>query len=410
MSHQKRYQTLFILTFLILMILPIFGFISGIGETDIDSFVKREKRLQASYPPLPKKVAELEAFPSSFESAFNDHLPFRDLLIESYGNLTFRVLRVSPSGKLLLGKKGRCFLATHASKAHLDSKNSLIFKSIMLDKRGIDREERRLRKIEIFLNKLEVPVVLVALPTSPLFEFHNLPGYVQRQVDRSFLEVPASQRVVNRMPKRFTEKYLIFPYQRAIEANKAYPLFPEKNFHWKTSRFTKLVASSIVERFGISPYEKPGFDDFEKKDTLSDLSSFAGIRLINRDDLAYKAGFWRSHGIQDVDLPSTYKTCPSVSGSRLTTNPSKEEKLLLVGDSFRRSLVLDLARHFGEVVSVSFSGIERDPNAEDWLSCVFNDIRPDRIVFLHHNKFYVGNKFVEKYENVIENSKGATGR
>ena len=250
---------------------------------------------------------------------------------------------------------------------------------------------------EPFLKDLGVPVLLLAISTSPLFEFHNLPLFIQRQIDRSFLNAPPPQRIIERVPRSFADRYLLFPYDRAVEANKGFPLFGEKDFHWQTSRYTKLVASCIAERFGVAPYEEPGFDEFEERTSLSDLSRFAGIEVYNRKVLAYRSGFWESLGIRDRNPADVYPGYPVCQYSFYTVNPSKGGKILLVGNSFTPALRFDLARHFGEVLSIDFNQARTDARIQEWFDAVFLDYRPDYVVLCCHNTFFVYPEFVSHY-------------
>lgn len=387
----------FVALFFGMITLPIVGAISGLGVTDAEIFRKRERRVPSRFPPPPKSTPDFENFPEAFESAFNDQLPFRDLLVKSYANLTLHGLKVPPNEKLLVGKNGHYFLATHTPRNRAKKNYSLITRSIAITPKEAAKAAAHLQNLEPFLQDLDVPVILLAIPTSPLFEFHNLPFFLQKQIDPGFLETPAAQRVINLVSQEYSDRYLLFPYEKAKQANAVHPLFPIRNFHWKTSRYTKLTASAVAEKFGISPYEEPGLDEFVTQDTISDLSNLAGIQLTNKDDLVYKHGFWRSLNIRDLELSSRYQSCPIYDESYYTVNPQKTGRLLMVGDSFARALRLDLARHFGEVVSVSFSKTRDSPNTQEWINCVFNEYKPNYIVFMHHNKFFVSRRFIKSF-------------
>lgn len=391
-DYKKLHKLIFVVLFLGLISAPFFGNISRIGATHVDDFKRRENRYPYKYPKIPTSVSEFKKFPSAFENAFNDRLPFRKFLIKFFCELSVRLLKVSPHKQLLIGKNGHCFLSSHGN-----GDNDLIFSTLEIDSQRIAQESNYLRKKESILQDLKVPTLLLAIPTSPLFEFYNLPLFIQKQIDLSFLETPPAQRIINNMPKEFTKKYLLFPYEKALEANKDYPLFPEKNFHWQPSRYTKLVASCIADRFGIAPYEKPGFDEFRKQQTVSDLCRFAGIKLVNRNDLVYKKNTWKSLNICDRSPGGVYKNYPAVPGSYYTVNPLQKGKILLVGDSFTPALRFDLARYFGEVLSINFNQARKSPNIQEWFHCVFEKIQPNYIVFSAHNEFKIYQEFIDNF-------------
>jgi hypothetical protein len=199
------------------------------------------------------------------------------------------------------------------------------------------------------------------------------------------------------MPKDFSNKYLLFPYKKALEANSVYPLFPEKNFHWLPSRYTKLVANCIADRFGIAPYEEPGLDEYRKEQTVSDLSRFAGTKLVNKNVLVYKNKIWQSLHIQDKNPSDIYKNYPNFPYMAYTVNPSQKGKLLLVGDSFIHSLRFDLARYFGEVHAININRACKNPKIRDWFQCLFKDVQPDYIVFCNHSEFLIYEEFINNF-------------
>ncbi len=337
-------------------------------------------------------IGALEKFPTDFENAFNDHLPFRDFFIKIYGSISVNLLHVSPHRQLVIGKNGHCFLGSHGR-----GDNDLIFSSIEINPKQIQRMATALRGKEAFLNDLEIPALLVAIPTSPLFDFKNLPSCLQKKIDPSFLKMPPAQHIINHISKDFSQKYLLFPYERALVANDEYPLFPEKNFHWTSSRFTKLAAGCIAERFKIASYEKPGMDEFVVKKTKSDLSGFAGTSIFNRDDLVYKEDIWKKLNIYEKEPQERYRDFPNMPLFQYTVNRKKEGKILLVGDSFTPPLRFDMARYFGEVFTIDFYAVRKHPVMLEWFKSMFNDVRPDYIVFVSHNNFRIVDEFIENF-------------
>jgi hypothetical protein len=393
MFYNKFSKLIFVVLFLGLISASFVAIIFGISATSVDDFRRKENRTPYIYPKFPTSISEFKKFPSAFEKAFNDHLPFRKYLIRIFCELSVKLLKASPHNQLLIGKEGHCFLASHDNRAG----NDLIFETLIIDAQTIQRKSNYLRKKESFLRDLKVPTLMLAIPTSPLLEFHNLPSFIQKQIDPSFLETPPALRLIRSMSKEFSEKYLLFPYKEILEANKTYPLFPVKNFHWRTSRYTKLVASCVADRFEIAPYEKPGFVEFRKEQTVSDLSRLAGTRLINRNDLVYKKNIWKSLNIRDKNPSGVYENYPTFLHSLYTVNPSQKGKLLLVGNSFTYALRFDLARYFGEVLSINFDAAHKSPKIREWIQFVFENIQPDYIVFCKHNEFSIEEEFIDNF-------------
>jgi hypothetical protein len=87
------------------IVLPLAGSLVGPGTGLLN-----EKRRLADFPEFGLRPRFLAAFPEKFEAYFNDHFPFREVLIRWNSLAKLRLLGVSPRTNVTLGKNDWLFL------------------------------------------------------------------------------------------------------------------------------------------------------------------------------------------------------------------------------------------------------------------------------------------------------------
>ena len=395
-SDQRNSKIILIVLFLGMIWIPLVMSLLGIGRQSESSFMYFEWRNPHHYPPTPQTVAELSAYPGAFEKAFNDHFPLRESSIQLYGKLCIQGLDTSPRSQLLLGQNGHCYLASHYD----DRSCSAALAPIQINEEALSHEVAQVEAYGEFLQSLPIPSVMISIPTSHVLDFDNLPEFIQRQADPEALEAPQNLRVMKSVSNPVREQYMLLPYERIRQANAQYPLYAEKNFHWHTGRYTWLMASSIAEHFGIAKYEEPKSEEFQYESTNSDLNQFASYKMISRNVEVYRPETWQKLGIVDQMASDIYPNLPPLNHTRYTVNPKREQCILVVGESFTPMLNSDLARYFGEVISVNYNVARQDPEIRNWLKVVMRDVRPDYVVFLHHQIFHISDAFIADYREL----------
>lgn len=74
-----------------------------------------EHRELAKAPEVSFKVSEMKGFPKAYTNYFNDHFGFRNSLIRANFFLQYKLLGVSPSDKVVIGKEGWLFFTGEKS-------------------------------------------------------------------------------------------------------------------------------------------------------------------------------------------------------------------------------------------------------------------------------------------------------
>lgn len=392
----RNSKIVLIVLFLGMIWLPLVLSILGTGRQSEISFLNTEQRSPQNYPSTPRTITELSSYPNAFEKAFNDRFPLREQSIQLYGKLCILGLHTTPNSQLLLGKNGHCFFGSHFD----DRKYAAALAPIQIHEEKIPQEVAQVETYGEFLKSLPVPSVMISIPTSHVLDFENLPEFIQRQADPEAIEAPQSLRVMQSVSKPVRERFMLCPYARIRQANAQYPLYAEKNFHWHTGRYTRLMASCIAEHFGIEQYEEPKSEEFQYESTTSDLNQFASYEMISHNTEVYRPEVWNQLGIVDQTASDVYPKLPPLNHTRYTVNPKREHCILVVGESFTPMLNPDLARYFGEVISVNYNVARQNPEVRKWLEVVMGDVRPDYVVFLHHQIFYIFDDFMTDYRAI----------
>lgn len=101
---KKSISIYYITLFVIMICLPVLFF--SIFGSHFDTF-NYENRELAPKPVL--TAGTINDFPGAFESWFNDHLPFRNQLLELNGHIDYDLLHSSAADEVIIGKEGWLF-------------------------------------------------------------------------------------------------------------------------------------------------------------------------------------------------------------------------------------------------------------------------------------------------------------
>lgn len=108
---KKTVQIIYICIFVVFLAAPVLFFKLG-GSKLVDSS-NSENRTLSEMPSLEMSRESIESFADSFESFFNDHLPFRNQLVTLGGLADYDVFHDTNSDSVIIGKKGGSFIRGH---------------------------------------------------------------------------------------------------------------------------------------------------------------------------------------------------------------------------------------------------------------------------------------------------------
>ena len=387
MKNIRAFNVLYGICFAAALLVPLVFF-------DLTGTVSNENRMLAKFPAWPKSAPEVSIFTSGVETWLNDRIGFRNKMLLFYRYIELYGFKVSPSEIVALGSDGTAFL-TRA--AHSKVKNQEILESLGENDSHYPlyaQQMEALYKDRDALKQSPNRIVVLAVPTAPLFRFENLPRYIKMIVSpKTPSDHPVAQALTDFTAINTEDsRYFLFPFAEGAELAKQYAPYPQKNFHWSCSPFSAMISELVTERLGQPVTRQWTAEDFTPCTTDSDLAHLVGVPLKNENDLCPSAFFYDKMEITSSPISDAFPgpaATRTTSGTYYKNTAVATGKVLVVGDSFNFSLGLPLARNFREVIVLDGYGVARETNGHP--EAVFLHIkdayRPDAIVFLRHNIF-----------------------
>ena len=247
-SHAQYFINVgFLIIFFMLISLPLISSFLPIN-INIDN---REKRVLASKPKL--MLSTVLFFPQAFEAFYNDHFPFRNIMIRWNSILKIRIFKDSPvPSKVIIGKKGWLF---YAAEGALDNfKRTQLFSGNEL-KMILHTVENRKES----LKRQGVAYYLVFTPEKQTIYPELMPDSIVpvnriSKLDQviGYLREHSSVKIIDARDALFTEK------------NK-HILFRRIDTHW--NQYGAFISSvgilrAIVSDFPVIRTSIPSEDDF----------------------------------------------------------------------------------------------------------------------------------------------------
>ena len=374
--------------FLLVFFVPLYFF-------NFSGAVSSENRMLASFPALPKSIEETSHFTNDVEIWLNDRIGFRKELTSLYRRIQLSIFGVSPSKIVALGSDGTAFLL---QAQHSTDKHSELFEAFGETPGGTSlytQQIEALSRASVAFKASTKPVLMLAVPTSPLFRFKNLPKHVRMTVTpKTPKNHPVSRALVNFTANNKNDfLHFLHPFQESLDLAKNYTLYPQKNFHWSWSPFTVMVSEMIAEKFGHPITRRFAPEDFSPCAGRSDLAHLVGINaFINENDLCPSGYFYEGQKISSTSLKDAFPSPDAVhttAGTLYKNMAVSSGKLLVIGDSFNFHLGLPLVRNFREVLVLDYYGTMRETqnNPTPVLRHLRAAYNPDQVVIVRHNLF-----------------------
>ena len=357
--------------------------------------VSSENRMLADFPAFPDSCSDLRRFNKGVEDWLDDRLGFRKQLVTIYRRLELGLFGVSPSKLVALGRDETAYL--------IEPQNSNIRYQELYDAVGesgdgipLDKEQfAHMAFASKILSASNTPALLLAVPTSPLFNYEKLPLYLRKVINKKTPDHHPLSAAIARFKTHYPEyaHFFLYPFKETLDLAKSYSPYPQKNFHWSWSPFTVMVSEMIAERFGQPVHHRFSPTDFSPCVTQSDLAHLVGVPdFMNNNDLCPSGEFYSGEKISGVTLAEAFpdnKGAHSSAGTYYTNTAVPSGKILVIGDSFNFSLGIPLARNFREVLVLDYYGVIREAGNkyEDVLRQIKISYRPERIVIVRHNLF-----------------------
>lgn len=277
-----------------------------------------EKRILHDKPALNIHTA-LE-FPELYDAYYNDHLPFRNCLMNIYANIQYSLFKTSISDDVIVGKDGWLFYSKKE-----DGNSLLSYKGIDLyaeDEMSLIAQN--LINYKEALKKYNTQFVVLFAPNKESIYAEYMPDNIKVVTNNNRLDA-----LVTYLREK-TDLEIVYPKQEMLELKKKYKLYYSGDTHW--NKLGAYVASKqTLAMLGVN---LPNIDDLNmniemyNQGDLINMSRLVGVVL---DDYDY------SFRVSTND----YRTVEQDLDNYIynVSNCNNGKKIMMQRDSFATSMI-----------------------------------------------------------------------
>ena len=294
-----------------------------------------ENRRLAKFPKLDWKRKTLEAFPGAFEKYYNDQFGFRDRLIRWHHLVKLRVLGVSPSPKVVLGKDGWMF----------DRDTVQYYTASPLSADALEKWQRFFEERQRFVTAKGHSFLLVFAPLPSTIYPEFLPDAIHRD--------PRDSRLDQLMTHLRTQaKIPMADLRESLRAGKDHErLYQRTDTHWNELGayvgYTQIMSTLAREFPELQPLPRSAFEIRENQTPGGDIA-----RLMGLGDLFPEQHFtFTRNGGGAAQVAQWYPEGSRIPmGFSMRTGDTNKPRAIVYHDSFTfESLYPFLAENFSEV-------------------------------------------------------------
>lgn len=336
-------KKIFIILFLALLVGPSFVWMCVSGYVDSNN---TENRALAEKPQL--ILANLIDYPSQYEQYYNDHLPFKNELVELYALLNYRLFNVIESEKVLLGKDNWLFYKSAGVEELSDELP-------IADYQGINKyseEELILFKENInvvnnYLAERNIDFSVLICPNKENIYSEYLPKDII-QVD----SVSKADMLTNYLREN-TEVPIIYPLDQLEHYRNKYQLYYKYDTHW--NNLGGFVAEQEIKKLYLGTSES--LDEYtvaSTEEALKDLAIMVSMPNEFNDDEYYYVEDYKP----EVYVNLLEQSADGVSHV-FNSNAENKERVMVIRDSYGEALMGYLPKDFENVIFVHRNGFDR---------------------------------------------------
>lgn len=312
-----------------------------------------ENRELASFPELSLK--NLMHIPAEFEAWYNDHVPFKSLLVKEKRKIDIHLLGQEVIDSVSVGRDGWLFFTE--SDEGCDALADFQRTNLYTD----EKTEELIRRISFVNRSMKERGIRFAAFIAPNKE--SIYGQYMPDRIRQFGSVSRVEAVVPRLQEAGLPVYDLKP--ALMEYADQYQVFFKADTHWND--FGAFAASQAVSRILLGssvPLESV---------SVKQASQFSGdlARMLNMTDEYNEDFFYEFDGY----LPEVSAECVYDNGMETLTvfesDSPNDQTLFVLGDSFSQMLKRYLPRLYRRTVFATFdtyeSGMEEEYGADDFI-------------------------------------------
>jgi len=261
---RKASSLLLIAAFLLVVFCPhiLWRAVSGQDEGE-----NSEKRTLAEKPVF--SMETIDAYPKAYEAYYNDHLPFRDLLIKLYNSMQYHIFHTSSSDDVILGKDGWLFYSSQIDGASVQCYDgSLLFTDEELELIAGNMTDAQKR-----LAEQGTEFIVYIAPNKERVYSEYMPDHYGE---------PAQECMVNQVIsylRAHTDVKVIYPYEEMMAYKKAHPeqlLYYQTDTHWNDLG-AYIGARALLSELGIKTPPLDALNVTKSGNGAGDLASLLNL-------------------------------------------------------------------------------------------------------------------------------------
>lgn len=294
-----------------------------------------EKRTLAQKPVF--SLEEIDGYPKAYEAYYNDHLPFRNLLIKLYNNMQYHVFGTSSSEDVILGKDGWMFYSSRIDGTSVQCYDgSLLFTDEELEAIAKNMTDAKAR-----LAEQGTDFIVYIAPNKERVYSEYMPDYMGE---------PAQECMVNQIVdylREHTDIRVVYPYEAMMAYKEAHPeqlLYYQADTHWNELG-AYIGARELLTELGI---ETPAPE--ELRTTVFEREAGDLLSLLNLWGVSDK-GYVK---IEQTDSAQQPKTLANEFNGRMEFEMpgTSEIRIFMHKDSFGSGMAPHLKNHFSRALLV----------------------------------------------------------
>ncbi len=326
----KKQHIALISLFLFLLIAPTFLYplLKPVLDTE-----NHENRTLAEFP----SVAETGfGFPAAFETYYNDHLPFKNQLTALHSEVFLSLFNTTSNPRVVVGKEGWLFYNNYDAENPIDD---LLGKSTF-SSQDMETIALNLKQAEEMLQAQDREFCFILPPNKEAIYSEFLPDYLaEKAADASRADMLYDYLLSQNIG-------IVYPKDALLQEKDSAQLYYKYDTHWNKLGgyigFREICAELGVELPPLSallPAEES--DGYPK-----DLAQLAGIGSNCNQDAEYTLSLFPQVTVVHEE--------ESADGSfnRYSSDAADERTVLLIHDSYYKSMIDYFPQVFGEVIAV----------------------------------------------------------
>lgn len=298
-----------------------------------------ENRNLAERPQL--NIQTVEDFPKNYENYYNDHLAFRNEVINITSLIDYKVFHTINSEKVLLGKNNWLFYKG-AGVEELEDEAPVkdYLGTNIYTQNEMEVIAKNINIVSGFLKEKEIEFSVMICPNKENIYGEYMPdGYVKVNENNK------ASILVNYLNKH-TDVKIFYPIEDLNKYSKKYQLYYKYDTHW--NRLGAFVAEQQIKEMyqGISEDIEDVTIEYNTS-IPKDLANMVNMPDEFTDDKNYFLTDY-NNGVQEQLIEST----EDGTYSAYTSNAKDSRRIMLIRDSYGEAMMGYLARDFKDTIFV----------------------------------------------------------